>query len=232
MANLKTDSINTLNGFVSAEPLDNFGTAGVIITGIWSGTITFEGSLDGVNYVTIFAQSLGTGLLITTTTSNGQFLVNNAGLRSIRVKMTAYTSGTADIIIQANAAIAINRSISTIAGGSNGALIGNIGDRLKTSPSSHGLKSGGAQGEITLTTANTSYEAKVGANRLPDRKILTVTALDDMYWGYDNTVSSTNGTPLYKNQTVIFEIDPEDTDFQVWLVASSNSKNARITESP
>jgi hypothetical protein len=96
---------------------------------------------------------------------------------------------------------------------------------------SDGLRNGGVYGAVTLTTANTAYEAKVGVARLSNRKSLTITALDDMFWGYDSSVTTSTGTPLYKNQQIFFSIDPDST-FQVWLVASANTKSARITEAP
>ena len=97
----------------------------------------------------------------------------------------------------------------------------------------HGLLGGGVHGNLSLTTANTAYEAKVGASRLAKRQNLTVTALDnDMYWGYSNSVTTSTGFPLYKNQVVIFDIDPDsDTPLQVWLVCGTANKNARIAES-
>jgi hypothetical protein len=94
-----------------------------------------------------------------------------------------------------------------------------------------GLKNGGVQGNLILTTGGTAYEAKVGGSKLPGRKSLTITALDDMYWGYTNAVTTSSGTPLYKNQQAVFAIDSDST-FEIWLVASGSSKNARITESP
>lgn len=94
-----------------------------------------------------------------------------------------------------------------------------------------GLRNGGTQGNLNLVTGGTAYEAKVGVSALVNRKSLMITALDDMYWGYDNTVTTSTGTPIYKNQQIIFSIDPNST-FSVWLVASTNNKNARITESP
>lgn len=96
---------------------------------------------------------------------------------------------------------------------------------------SDGLRNGGVYGNLALTTANTAYEAKVGGSRLTNRKSLTITASDDMFWGLDNSVTTSSGTPLYKNQSIEFSIDPDST-FQVWLVASGNSKNARVTEAP
>lgn len=96
---------------------------------------------------------------------------------------------------------------------------------------SDGLRNGGVYGVLTLTTGGTSYEAKVGGSRLANRKSLIITALDDMYWGYDSSVTTSNGIPLYKNQQIIFAVDSDST-FQVWLVASGSSKLARVAESP
>jgi hypothetical protein len=95
-----------------------------------------------------------------------------------------------------------------------------------------GLSNGGVFGNLLLSTANTAYEAKVGGSRLALRKTLMVTALDDMYWGFSNAVTTSTGTPLFKNQQLTFSIDPNASTFQVWLVAGANSKNARIVESP
>jgi hypothetical protein len=96
---------------------------------------------------------------------------------------------------------------------------------------SDGLRNGGVQGNLNLVTANTAYEAKVGGSRLSNRKSLTVHALADIYWGYDNTVTTSTGTPISNNQVWTWAIDPDST-FQIWLVSSANNKNARITESP
>lgn len=93
-----------------------------------------------------------------------------------------------------------------------------------------GLKEGGVEGNLNLVTANTTYQAKVGASQLALCQLLTITALDDMYWGYNNTVTTSTGSPLYKNQQLIFELDPRYS-FKIWLVASGSNKNARITES-
>jgi hypothetical protein len=95
-----------------------------------------------------------------------------------------------------------------------------------------GLSGGGVHGALTLTTGGTAYEAKVGGSRLALRKTLIITALDDMYWGFDNTVTTASGTPLFKNQQVIFSIDPNDANFQVWVVAAASSKTARVAEAP
>ena len=96
-----------------------------------------------------------------------------------------------------------------------------------------GISSGGLQGNLSLTTANTAYEVKVGAGRLANRKCVTVVPTDfDMYWGYNNTVTTSTGTPLAKGQFIGFALDPTDSAAQLWLVCASANRNARITEAP
>lgn len=94
-----------------------------------------------------------------------------------------------------------------------------------------GLGSTGVNGNLNLVTANTVYEAKVGATRLTSRKSVVIQATDsDMYWGYASSVTSATGTLLYKNQTIEFACDPGST-FQVYLVSILANKNAKIAES-
>lgn len=95
-----------------------------------------------------------------------------------------------------------------------------------------GLKAGGVQGNLGLTTANIAYEAKVGVSRLSNRKCLMIQAFDsDMFFGYSNSVTTSTGTLLLKGQLITFNIDANASAFQVWLVSANNNKNARITES-
>lgn len=94
-----------------------------------------------------------------------------------------------------------------------------------------GLGSIGVNGNLNLVTLNTAYEAKVNASRLTSRKSLTIQALDrDLYWGYSNLVTSSNGTLLYKGQFIEFACDPGST-FQIWLSSTLGNVNARIAES-
>lgn len=131
MASLESGTIAALNGTVSSSGLDNFGTAGIIVTGTWVGTLTIEGSLDGTNFLSMFGQSMTTNVIKSTTTVNDQLLVNVAGLKALRLKMSAYTSGTATVTIQANAAVILQRSMATLIGATDGTQIGNNGDKMK-----------------------------------------------------------------------------------------------------
>jgi hypothetical protein len=146
MADINTGSISALDGIIEATNISNFGTAGVVVTGTWVGTLTFSASLDGINFVNILAQQLDNGNLVNTTSSNNSYLVNLPGLQTLRIQMTAYTSGTANITIQGTSPIAANNTLATIRGNNDGTKIGNVGDRLKidaviNNPSGSGLGS-------------------------------------------------------------------------------------------
>jgi hypothetical protein len=68
------------------------------VTGTFTGTITFEASVDGTNYVAIAmkasTQTTAT-TLVSTTTTVGVFSLNIQGLPNFRARMSAYTDGSA-----------------------------------------------------------------------------------------------------------------------------------------
>ena len=70
------------------------------ITGTWAGTITFEGSLDGTTWAAINAVSASTSTPQTTTTVNGLYRITPAGLQQIRANMSAFTSGSATVLLR------------------------------------------------------------------------------------------------------------------------------------
>jgi len=77
---------------------------------------------------------------------------------------------------------------------------------------------GGVHGELTVGTS--AVELKVGALVLPLRKYITMTAKDnEVYWGYDNTVTTTTGTRLFKNALMVLPIGAGTTVFFIANVA-------------
>lgn len=232
-----TGSLTALNSNLELDPIQKDSHL-VVVSGTWVGTISFQVSTDGINWITATTVNLTSGAVVASVTTNGNFVMVTAGCKVARVIMTAYTSGSASItsegsqfsqyisVIQGAATSIANSWPIKITDGTDTASVSSTNDLAV----SDGLSNGGVHGALTLTTGGTAYEAKVGVSRLPNRKNLTITALDDMYWGYDNTVTTSTGSPLYKNQVIIFDIDADST-FQVWLVAATNSKTARITES-
>jgi hypothetical protein len=59
------------------------------------GTLTIQGSNDNTNFVSVFAYNVTSGSLGTTISSTNQLLASAITYRFLRIRMTAYTSGTA-----------------------------------------------------------------------------------------------------------------------------------------
>lgn len=108
LASVNAEAIMDLNGIASVS-ID-------IRTGAGALTFVFEGSIDGTNYFTIpaFAQqqliaatitqeSYVSSVVVATTTS-GLYTVGTTGLRRIRVRVSAYTSG--NIVVALRGSIA------------------------------------------------------------------------------------------------------------------------------
>lgn len=217
--------------------LNNSSGAIVNISGTWVGTILFEGTNDDfmtVQNAAVFTPPAG---VITTgvTTNNYYRLVAVSGFTKIRVRMSVYTSGTAIIVLSASIGAGLAPTVSVnydsmlakvkITDGTDNANITTNGD-LNVND---GIRSGGIYGNLSVPTANTAVEVKVSGSRLTNRKLVTIIPIDaDMYWGYNSSVTTSNGTPIFKNQFISFNVLDDAT--QIWLVCSLNSKNARITE--
>lgn len=67
------------------------------VRGITTATITWEGTIDGSNWVAIQATNLTSGTAATTTESDGLFRLTVHGLQMVRARISAYTSGTITI---------------------------------------------------------------------------------------------------------------------------------------
>ena len=94
----------TANGQSTAVAGYNTSTpafVGVQVTGTWTGTLTFELSADGVNWVTAGAAAVATGTLATTTTGNGLWRIEVGGMGGVRVTATAAITGTAVVTLNA-----------------------------------------------------------------------------------------------------------------------------------
>lgn len=75
------------------------GGVGVQLTGTFSGTLQFEMTIDGTNFVAVQATNVNTGSVATTATSTGIFRFDVVGALVVRVRSTAWTSGTATVTL-------------------------------------------------------------------------------------------------------------------------------------
>jgi hypothetical protein len=148
----------TSTASVTSGTLNGVSTATIQITGSWVATVQFEGSTDGTNYFSINAIPVGGGTTVTSATANGNWNVNVAGLQLMRVRASAYTSGTI-VITGRNSAgaglVALSNSLPT---GTNviGALSANQSTNVAqlagtTTDTNSGVKSAGTLRVVLAT---------------------------------------------------------------------------------
>lgn len=86
-------------GAVGAADLQGrYGTLTLQVTGTFVATVTFEASQDGSNWIEIRGQDLNSGTWATSASAPGIFMFPVSGLAKIRVRVSAYTSGTVSVI--------------------------------------------------------------------------------------------------------------------------------------
>lgn len=100
LSSIAFDSLTAAEDAVTLSMLGMGGCAFQVI-GTYSGTITFEGTVDLGNWVSMKVVSLGGTASATTTTSTGVFIGTCAGLAGVRARMSSYASGSAQVTIRA-----------------------------------------------------------------------------------------------------------------------------------
>jgi len=108
----------------------NSNTRTIQLAGTWSGTLVVEASNDNVTYTTLSILKLSSFTFIASLTVSGMYIVNGGGYSHLRVRSTAWTSGTVDISARGTDAASSIHSQSTVRG-SDGTQIGNAFDALK-----------------------------------------------------------------------------------------------------
>lgn len=68
------------------------------IEGINGDTITFEGTIDGTNWIAIQAENLNDGTEATTATADGLYRITVLGLGQVRARISTYSAGTITIL--------------------------------------------------------------------------------------------------------------------------------------
>lgn len=91
------------------------------------------------------------------------------------------------------------------------------------------LNAGGTQGAITVGTS--AVEVKVGASALTNRKLVTLhnNSNATFYWGYTSGVTTSTGTPIFKDQVMFWAAK---SSAPIYVITGSAGKNGRVTESP
>lgn len=180
-----TSSAGTIaaNGQTVTVGLGGWGAVAIQATGTWVGTMAFEGSVDGTNYVGLDAVPFGGTTGVANFTVNGAWSVTAAGLQSLRVRATAWTSGSASITLRAT----LSGGASAGGGGGSGGTVAisqtateNDVDIATTVFPSDATTGNGVTGvkvqrvneatdsDLTLATSNIQTNTAASANALND----------------------------------------------------------------
>jgi hypothetical protein len=74
--------------------IDGFKAVAVQVSGTFVGTVTFETSVDGTNFVATGVTPAAGGAAVSTATAPGLWNLTPNGVTQLRVRVSAYTSGT------------------------------------------------------------------------------------------------------------------------------------------
>ena len=134
-------TLTALNASVVLD-VEGQGVCAIDIRGTFVGTVAFQSSIDGTTWVTTNAIPLGStgnATAVTTTTATGAWLMPASGSTRIRATMTAYTSGSATVVMRAdpdasfNYAALIGTPSVTLAASTN--TVGDVGLHYRPSAS-------------------------------------------------------------------------------------------------
>ena len=120
-ANMKLDRAGTgtivaLNGAVTATT-NGASTVLFNITGTWVGTLLFEGQDGNGNWLGVLGTVPGNGNPTAATTVNLALMVPCGGLNQVRVRASAFTSGTVTVNYNVGAGVSALQAFNLIAAG-------------------------------------------------------------------------------------------------------------------
>lgn len=223
--NAKTATLVNSNVPVQTQGLSNSGTmaalnsevlltvsgmSGVAIDlrGTFSATVTFAGSIDGVNFFNLVATPVASSnnvATVNTATAAGAWFVNCQGCSTVRARATTYTSGTITAVLRATTApawlysapvgattavsgtVTANIGTGSIAAGTN--AIGDIGVQFRANAT-------GAASRTHLISAATTNATvvKASAGRIVGWNISNTNAAYRYVKFHNQTTSPTAGT--------------------------------------
>ena len=132
------------------------GGYGINLSGTWSGTVSFFGTTNGqTGWSALAATPINGNSAVTTSTANGNWQVNSAGLQGICVLVTTYSSGTVAASI-----IASNASARTNGGTGGSGTVTSVtftGDGIVDSSTPSAAVT--ASGTLTSTLANAAQNS-------------------------------------------------------------------------
>lgn len=222
-------TITTATSTVTLTSLSGVGSATVTIFGTYAGVnVTFE-TFDGTNWVAIPAQQAATPTptqltatgVLTTNSVNRYRISPLLGEQQLRVRATAYTSGTANVIIEPSAQF--TQSLVNVATMPTTAVTQSTSPWITR-------EAGSATATITQVTPTTTSTVVKAANTARKRLILFNGGSADCYIAYGATASSTAFTFILPSLATTTIMGDEYTGAvnAIWTATGGNSM--QVTE--
>lgn len=212
-------------GSAASFVLTNEYSIAMQVTGTWTGTLQIEISLDGgTTWSPNAVNQDGTSYILNAFSGNFTGRANTVGYTNFRIRAITAITGTA--IVRITEAVGIN----TLYINNALKLVDNAGDTAAITANGNLevadiINVAGQYRAQSVTT--TAAEALGAATILANRKSLSITPTNGIvYWGFSNAVTTTTGTPIFKNQTMSFAIG---SALHVYVIAGATT-DCRMTE--
>lgn len=179
--NAATTTCLVSNSCLILDVPQNAGGATIKLSGTWSATVQFEATADpltvlptAASWVALSATPSNSATTATSSTANGAWQVNISGYQRIRIRISAYTSGTV--------AGAINLSTASARGGSGGGGGGggSIGGSIAATQIAFGSGANTIAGDALFTFDSTGHAESIGSTN-PDIPGGQVNNPDDVF---------------------------------------------------
>lgn len=164
----------TTNACVQLTLNSNTGTVGMLVTGTWTATLQFEGSNDASTWAAVDCVPVPSAASAQNTTANGTWTCSVAGLSAMRVRASAYTSGTAAVKLRTSPAarasaapLGVSSGGTGLTGGTSGGILGFTGPSTLASSvalTAGALVVGGGAGATPTPLSLGSADALLGVN--------------------------------------------------------------------
>lgn len=98
-------------------PVDGLASLVIELTGTFTGTVIFEYTINGTDWYTMTVKIITVGTAVTGATAVGKWEANVAAYQAVKVRCTAFTSGSINVCMRA---IAAGGGVVSISGGGGG----------------------------------------------------------------------------------------------------------------
>jgi hypothetical protein len=154
-----------LSAAQAAATLSCSGDGGVAIqiAGSFSGTVSFEGSVDGVNFRALLVTPSNSTTQVTSATAAGLWTATAIGLVVCRARMSSYTSGTAQVSLRG---VVASPGGSSSGGGGGGGTSSTFGDPFPAAGTAAGFidHSGNMAGATLDASGNLLVNVAAGSS--------------------------------------------------------------------